>query len=79
MTVDAEAGGGDSGSPVFKITSGTNVNLPGIVFTCYGTIYECLDPVTGKPIYYCTQFAASNLGGVEMDLNPDGWPLFVYH
>jgi hypothetical protein len=64
MLVNAPAGLGDSGSPVFEITNGTDVRLRGVLFG--GD--TCLPPAYTQ----CSRFYASNLGGIEMDLDPDG-------
>lgn len=73
MIVDAEAGSGDSGSPVFKITAGTQVRLRGTLWGGRGTCHYAPDPVyQDQTALYCSQFVASNLGGIQNGLNPDG-------
>jgi hypothetical protein len=68
MIVDAEVGGGDSGSPVFKIVSGTDIELRGMVFAGDGDCGTMLDPVfTDREVLACTMFAAANLGGISQD------------
>ena len=57
---------GDSGSPVFWMTGGLNVQLRGIL---WGMIGDCFPGSDG--ILSCDHFVASNLGGVEYDLDPD--------
>lgn len=79
MTVDARAGGGDSGSPVFAITSGNQVQLRGMAFGGTGGCNAGVDPVDPEPNRYCSQFVASNLGGIVMDLDPDGDAPLSFH
>ena len=75
MLVDAEAGSGDSGAPVFKIESGTEVKIRGTLYAGYGpegnSCTVGVDPVYQVSAVYCPQFLASNLGGIKMDLDPN--------
>ncbi len=77
MIVDAEGGGGDSGSPVFQIISGTQVKLRGMLFGGEGTCGQAQDPVfpDRRPLV-CTQFVAANLGGISQDF--DGLLTYYY-
>jgi len=51
---------------VFWMTGGLNVQLRGIL---WGMIGDCFPGSDG--ILSCDHFVASNLGGVEYDLDPD--------
>jgi len=59
------AGVGDSGSPVFRMVDGLTVELRGLL---WGGLPPCGPNAEG--ILVCDFFVASNLGGVEMDLDP---------
>ncbi len=76
MLVDAEAGAGDSGGPVFTITNDPQVEIVGTVFAGVPTGPTCPggpDPLfPSRWIAYCPRFAASNLGGIFLDLDPLG-------
>lgn len=80
MIVDARAGTRDSGAPVFRILSGTDVQLRG---TLFGAILETcdtgVDPEYSDVVLYCDEFVASNLGGILMDLDPNGWAPLTFH
>lgn len=81
MSVDARAGTGDSGSPVFKMVSGTQVQLRGTLFarTDEATCTTGVDPIYPIDQLYCDQFVASNLGGILWDLDPDGLAPLTFH
>jgi hypothetical protein len=73
MHVDAEAGQGDSGAPVFEITSGTQVELRGTVFASDSVGCGPIpDPVFSGTVRVCDRYFASNLGGIKEDLDPEG-------
>ncbi len=81
MTVDAVIIHGDSGGPVFEVDSGTNVELRGTVFGGIeddeGTLCEPLDPPHDLRLA-CPVFVASNLGGINEDLQDWHHPLIYY-
>lgn len=80
MIVDARAGSGDSGAPVFRILSGTDVQLRGTLLAAIGETCELgVDPEDPVNVWYCDEFVASNLGGILMDLNPNGWAPLTFH
>lgn len=70
MIVAAMGGSGDSGAPVFEIISGTDVELRGILWGGYPSEEQPCVNVQGTT--ECPYFLASNLGGIESDLDPDG-------
>ena len=61
------AGQGDSGSPVFHIIAGSQVELRGMLWGGTGNCFAGSDGVLS-----CDHFIASNLGGIERDLDPSG-------
>jgi len=71
MTVAAEAKPGDSGAPVFRKKSGNYVELRGVLFAGYPV--SASDTCVNVPTPSCPAFAASNLGGIIQDLDPDGY------
>ena len=72
MIVDAEAGASDSGAPVFRIIDSPEVQIAGTLFSGWGTCSEGADPIYTTWVIYCSQFAASNVGGILLDLDPVG-------
>lgn len=69
MIVEAVATNMDSGSPVFRVISGNDVELRGMLWGGMPAPDEsCWPDPSG--MLYCPMFIASNLGGIRMDLEP---------
>lgn len=66
VAVAAEAGPGDSGSPVFKIDAGIEVHLRGMLVGGRG---EC-HYINIEGAFVCEEFVASHLGDIEYELGP---------
>jgi hypothetical protein len=67
--VEALGGRGDSGAPTFKLLNGTSVELRGMYWGQLGMAGQgCSNNHEG--VLVCPFFLASNLGGIEWDLDP---------
>jgi hypothetical protein len=74
VRVNAIAGRGDSGAPMFRILSGGAVELRGMLL---GGIGQCW--TGGDGLLRCTNFIANNLGGIIADLDPNGNEPLTFH